>query len=158
LSTDTENGAVVVGVSHERFLSEWPPLAGAIAAKASALRARQAVERAALTWDAAGRPTRQLWEHGQLAVAVAETRGGTRRAGLWPRRRANSVAGRTRRPLGWRPGGTVVLEPGKVELSAQAQTFLLASVRRDRHRRRRAATVLSMLLVVLSMLLVASLA
>src|SRR5215475_4920845 len=51
VSTDAEDGAVVVGVAHERVLSEWPPLAEVITARASALRARQAVERAAEEWD-----------------------------------------------------------------------------------------------------------
>lgn len=31
LTTDADNGAVVIGVAHEAFLSAWPPLAEAIA-------------------------------------------------------------------------------------------------------------------------------
>jgi WD40 repeat protein len=156
LSTDVDNGAVVVGVAHERFLSEWPPLAGAIAAQASALRARQAVEQAAQTWNVAGQPPRLLWERGQLAAAVDalaaavdDTGVRVRRAGLRPRRRADLGADRTRRPLRWRPGGRGRPETGTVGIQPQAREFLLASIRRDRRRRRRAMTVLSTLLVVL---------
>ncbi|MGH3697391.1 MAG: toll/interleukin-1 receptor domain-containing protein [Pseudonocardiaceae bacterium] len=46
LSTDTDHGAVLISVTHEAFLSAWPPLAEAIMASASALRARRAVEHA----------------------------------------------------------------------------------------------------------------
>lgn len=43
LTTDEGNGSGVTGVAHEAFLSAWPPLAQAITAAASALRARSAV-------------------------------------------------------------------------------------------------------------------
>ncbi|MGH3885367.1 MAG: TIR domain-containing protein, partial [Pseudonocardiaceae bacterium] len=72
LSTDTDNGAVVIGVAHEAFLSAWPPLAQAITANVTALRARRAVEHAATDWHAHGRPRARLWEGDQLAAAVAE--------------------------------------------------------------------------------------
>ncbi|MGQ0774632.1 MAG: nSTAND1 domain-containing NTPase [Pseudonocardiales bacterium] len=73
LSTDTDNGAVVIGVAHEAFLSAWPPLAEAITANVTALRARRAVEHAATEWHAHGRPRTRLWAGDQLAAAVAET-------------------------------------------------------------------------------------
>ncbi|MGH3995987.1 MAG: hypothetical protein ACRDTJ_00810, partial [Pseudonocardiaceae bacterium] len=76
LSTDADNGAVVIGVAHEAFLSAWPPLAQAITANVTALRARRAVEHAATEWHANGRPPARLWAGDQLAAAVAET--GTR--------------------------------------------------------------------------------
>jgi len=44
LNTDTDHGAVVLGVAHEAFLSAWPPPAEAIAANVTALRARRVVE------------------------------------------------------------------------------------------------------------------
>ena len=50
LTTDDENDLVVVGVAHEAFLSAWPPLAGAIVAAISALRAGRRVEQAATEW------------------------------------------------------------------------------------------------------------
>ncbi|MBV9139798.1 MAG: hypothetical protein JO115_02550 [Pseudonocardiales bacterium] len=56
VTTDTDNGSVVVGVAHEAFLSAWPPLAQEIKKNASALRASQALERAATEWDEDHRP------------------------------------------------------------------------------------------------------
>ncbi|MGQ0779318.1 MAG: toll/interleukin-1 receptor domain-containing protein [Pseudonocardiales bacterium] len=56
LSTDTDNGTVVIGVAHEAFLSAWPPLAAAIRDNVSALRARRAIEHAAAEWHANHRP------------------------------------------------------------------------------------------------------
>ena len=75
LSTDTDNGTVVIGAAHEAFLSTWPPLAEAITASASALRARRAVEHAATDWSENGRPRSRLWGGGQLAATVADTGG-----------------------------------------------------------------------------------
>ena len=61
------------GVAHEAFLSAWPPLAEAIAAASSALRAGRAVEVAAADWDARNRPPDRLWEGGQVAAALTDT-------------------------------------------------------------------------------------
>jgi len=121
LITDTDQGIVVVGVAHEAFLSAWPPLAQAIEANASALRARRAVEQAATDWGTGSRPPARLWERGQLAAAVADT--GARIQ-----------------------GGDLVTD--RVELSPVARAFLRAGIRRDRIRRGRAVSVLSVLLVV----------
>jgi WD40 repeat protein/energy-coupling factor transporter ATP-binding protein EcfA2 len=121
LTTDTDNGSVVVGVAHEAFLSEWPPLVKAIEENASALRARRTVDLAATEWDNGGRSPTRLWERGQLAGAVADT--GARVQ-----------------------GGELVTD--RVELSSTARVFLHASIRRDRFQRRRAITVLSVLLVL----------
>jgi energy-coupling factor transporter ATP-binding protein EcfA2 len=121
VSTDTENGTVVMGVAHEAFLSAWAPLAQAIAENASALRARRAVEQAATEWDTHDRSPARLWERGQLAAALADTDARIQ-------------------------GGDLVTE--RVELSPVARDFLRASIRRDRYRRGRAITVLSVLLVL----------
>jgi WD40 repeat protein len=121
VTTDTDNSTVVIGVAHEAFLSAWAPLAEAIEKNVSALRARRAVEQAATDWDTEGRSPAGLWERGQLAAAVADT--GARRQ-----------------------GGKVVTD--RVELSPAARNFLHASIRRDRIRRGRALTVLSVLLVL----------
>ncbi|MDQ3765030.1 MAG: AAA family ATPase, partial [Actinomycetota bacterium] len=121
VTTDTNNGSVVVGVAHEAFLSAWPPLAQAIRDNVSALRARRAVEQAATEWNGEGRPPSRLWERGQLAAAVADT------------------------------GAHIQahdLITDHVDLSPTARTFLRSSIRRDRLRRRRATTVLSVLLVL----------
>jgi WD40 repeat protein/energy-coupling factor transporter ATP-binding protein EcfA2 len=121
LTTDTNNGSVVVGVAHEAFLSAWPPLAQAVHENVSALRACRAVEQAATEWNDNGRPHARLWERGQLAAAVADT--------------GAHVQSRD-------------LVTDRVELNPTARTFLRASIRRDRFQRRRAITVLSVLLVL----------
>src|SRR4051812_4258553 len=73
LTTDTDNGHIVIGVAHEAFLSAWPPLTEAIVAEATALRARREVERAAAEWAERRYPPGRLWERGQLAAALADT-------------------------------------------------------------------------------------
>lgn len=56
----TDNGTVVIGVAHEKFLSAWPPLAETIAKNVTALRARRAIEHAATEWYDGGRPPARL--------------------------------------------------------------------------------------------------
>jgi energy-coupling factor transporter ATP-binding protein EcfA2 len=121
VTTDTENGSVVIGVAHEAFLSAWAPLAQAIKENASALRAHRAVEQATTEWSNAGHAPARLWERGQLAAALADT---------GARLQAHDVV------------------TDRVELSPTARAFLRASIRRDRLRRRRATTVLSVLLAL----------
>ncbi|MGH3831143.1 MAG: TIR domain-containing protein, partial [Pseudonocardiaceae bacterium] len=121
LTTDTDQGTVVVGVAHEAFLSAWAPLAQAIEENASALRARRTIEQAAAEWNEEGRSPARLWERGQLAAAVADT-GARVQAGD--------------------------LLTDRVALNPTARDFLRASIRRDRIRRGRALTVLSVLLVL----------
>jgi energy-coupling factor transporter ATP-binding protein EcfA2 len=121
LTADTENGSVIVGVAHEAFLSAWAPLAQAVKENVSALRARSAIEQAATEWHTASRPPARLWERGQLAAALADT-GAHRHAGD--------------------------LITDRVALSPAGRAFLRASIRRDRLRRGRAVTVLSVLLVL----------
>ncbi|HEU0086522.1 MAG TPA: TIR domain-containing protein [Pseudonocardiaceae bacterium] len=135
LSTDTDNGNVVISVAHDAFLTAWPPLAEAITRSASALRARRAVERAAAEWHQNHRPPARLWGGGQLAAAVTDT--GAR------------VAPADAPPVaGWLPRRGRRLVTDRVELSSAAREFLQASIRRDRYRRRRAVTVLSVLLIL----------
>ncbi|MGH8573721.1 MAG: WD40 repeat domain-containing protein, partial [Gammaproteobacteria bacterium] len=140
LTTDTDNGTVVIGVAHEAFLSAWPPLAQAISANASALRARRAVEHAATEWHENGRPRERLWGGGQLAATVTDT-GARICAGSAP------PAGR-RGPSRWLFRRPRVLVTDRVDLSREASDFLHAGIRRDRYRRRRTVTVLSVLLTV----------
>jgi WD40 repeat protein/energy-coupling factor transporter ATP-binding protein EcfA2 len=118
--TDTDQGSVVVGVAHEAVLTAWAPLAQAIEKNAVALRACGTVEREATEWNKEGRPSARLWERGQLAAAVADTGARIR-------------------------DGDLVTD--RVELSSPARAFLRASIRRDRFRRGRAVTVLSVLLL-----------
>ena len=119
--TDTHNGDVVVEVAHGAFLIAWAPLAHAIGENVSALRARRTVEQAAAEWNGHGRLPVRLWERGQLAAAVADT--------------GAHVQSRD-------------LVTDRVNLSPTARIFLRASIRRDRIRRGRAITVLSVLLVL----------
>jgi WD40 repeat protein len=121
LITDADKDSVVVGVAHEAFLSAWPPLAQAIKENVSALRACRAVEQAATEWNNDGRPPARLWERGQLAAAVADT--------------GAHIQSRD-------------LVTDRVNLNPTARAFLRASIRRDRLRRGRAITVLSVLLIL----------
>ncbi|MGH3875318.1 MAG: WD40 repeat domain-containing protein [Pseudonocardiaceae bacterium] len=134
LTTDTHNDTVVIGVAHEAFLSAWPPLAEAIEANASALRARRAVEQATTQWHHDGRPHQRLRSGGQLAAAVLDTGA---RPGAAPSGRHG--------PSRWLPRRRALLTT-RVDLSPTARAFLHTSIRRDRFRRQRAITVLCVLL------------
>ena len=143
LTTDIDNGQVVIGVAHEAFLSAWPPLAEAITAASTALRVRRHIEQAAADWVKDDQQPERLWERGQLAAALAETGarfdtptknpdvevGGSLRSTWWTRRRHALVTDR-------------------VELSPPARQFLHASIHHDRTRRRRSTIVLATLLVL----------
>ncbi|MGH3822526.1 MAG: TIR domain-containing protein [Pseudonocardiaceae bacterium] len=121
VTTDSDNDSVVMAVAHEKFLTAWAPLAEAIQENVSALRARREIEQAATEWKTKGRLPARLWERGRLATALADTGAQLH-------------------------GGDLVTD--RVELNPTARDFLQASIRRDRLRRGRAITVLSVLLVV----------
>jgi WD40 repeat protein len=157
VTTDNDNGAVVLGVTHEAFLSAWPPLAEAIAGAASGLRMKPAVEQAAKEWEDNGRPTPRLWQGptprlwqgGQLAAAVNDTGARIRpasRSGGQP----HATSSPRQRSAGWLPGRNRELVTDRVELSSRARDFLHTSIRVDRWLHRRATTVLSLLLVIAS--------
>ena len=140
LTTDTDNGTAVIGVAHEKFLSAWPPLAETIAKNVTALRARRAIEHAATEWHAGDRPPARLWGGGQLAAVVADTGARVRVSRAPPPRRVG--------PARWLPHRYRELVTDRVDLSPNARDFLHTSIRRDRSRRRRATTVLSVLLAL----------
>jgi len=142
LSTDTDNGIVVIGVAHEAFLCAWPPLADAVTASASALRARRAVEHAARDWHDSERPPSRLWSGSQLTTAVTDT-GARIGTGTAP-----TDAAPQRRPPPWWPRRHHTVVTDRVDLSDQARQFLHTSMRRDRSQRRRNTTILSVLLVL----------
>ncbi|ANZ34736.1 hypothetical protein BBK82_00225 [Lentzea guizhouensis] len=127
LLTTDDDGALTV--AHEAFLTAWQPMASAITAEATALRARGAIDRAAASWETSGRAVNRLWERNQLAAAVADV--------------AADVP-----PVFRRGGGGI--RTSRVELGETSRAFLLAGVRRDRMRRGWLTTVLSALLVVAS--------
>ncbi|MBV9142433.1 MAG: TIR domain-containing protein [Pseudonocardiales bacterium] len=145
LTTDTGNGSAVIAVAHEAFLTAWAPLAQAITAAAAALRARHALEHAAAAWDEQGRPPARLWTGGQLAAVVADT--GAR---VQTRRRSSAARPDQRqRPSRWPLRRHRMLVTQRVaDLREEARDFLHASIRRDRFRRRRVTTILSVLLVL----------
>jgi WD40 repeat protein len=142
LITDTNNGTVVIGITHEAFLSAWPPLAEAITANAAALRARREVEHAASEWNGNGRPSGRLWSGGQLAAAVTDLGArigpGSTPADVTPQRRLTH----------WLPRRHHTLVTDQIDLSMRARDFLCASIRHDRSRRQRVIAVLSVLLVL----------
>ncbi|MBV1856339.1 nSTAND1 domain-containing NTPase [Catellatospora tritici] len=65
---------LIVRLTHPSLLTAWSPLADAIQADASGLRATRGVRRAAQEWHEAGRPRDRLWRGGQLALAREQTR------------------------------------------------------------------------------------
>jgi hypothetical protein len=143
LSTDqVGHGAVVISLAHEAFLRSWPPLADAIAAASTGLRARRGVEHAAAAWLESKRPPTRLWDGGQLAAAVADVGG-----------HVETASGRSATPPAirrkwWWSRRPRVLVTDRVQLSRAGRDFLLASIRRDRLRRGRVSAVLSVLLVL----------
>ena len=145
LTTGVDNGTVVIGVAHEAFLTAWPPLAQAITTSASALRARRAVEHAATEWHHNARPPARLWSGGQLATAVTDT-GAHIRPGTAPATGSLPTSPQRKGPARWLRRHRMLVTD-RVNLSPQARDFLHASIRRDRSRRRRATTVLSVLLI-----------
>ncbi|MGH3822282.1 MAG: TIR domain-containing protein, partial [Pseudonocardiaceae bacterium] len=139
LSTDkADHGGAVISLTHEAFLSAWEPLRAAIEKNRSALRTRRAVEQAAEEWDGNKHPRERLWDGAQLAGA--ETDLGAR------------IVASSESTSGWnlsrwlsRRRRTLVTD---VDVSSAARDFLDSSIRRDRSRRRRAITILSVLLVL----------
>ncbi|MGH3754800.1 MAG: WD40 repeat domain-containing protein [Pseudonocardiaceae bacterium] len=140
VTTDTDNGTVVIGVAHEKFLSVWAPLAETIAKNVTALRARRAIEHAATEWQDGGRPPARLWGGGQLAAVVADTGARICADSTAPPRREG--------PTRWLPHRHRELVTDRVDLSQNAHDFLHTSIRHDRSRRRRTVTVLSVLLIL----------
>jgi WD40 repeat protein/ABC-type phosphate/phosphonate transport system ATPase subunit len=148
LTTDMESGNVIVGVTHEAFLTAWPPLAAAINTHAAALRSRRTVELAAAEWDGADRPSSQLWERNQLAAAVGATAARIKVVRASDYDRAVNTPSEASRPASRQPHLRRVLVTENVELSPRGRDFLFQSIRRDRSRRWRAVTVLVVLLVL----------
>jgi WD40 repeat protein len=145
---DATSERAMISVAHEAFLSAWPPIAEATKAQASGLRSRRDVEAAANDWNQAGRPSRRLWEGNQLAAAVEAT--GARLQ--WTRSPAPGETkpedGGARRAWAFSPGATRTLTTDHVHLSPVGGTFVQRSIVRERWRRRRATTILSVLLAL----------
>ncbi len=133
LTVDEIDDYVSVGVAHEAVLTGWPPLADAIGTAGIALRTLREVERAADDWRDAGRPRRLLWERGRLASALENL-------GIRSER-----VGRNWFFFGW--FRTQQIGTSRLDVQNDDREFLRASVRRDRLVRRRAVTVLTILLV-----------
>jgi WD40 repeat protein/energy-coupling factor transporter ATP-binding protein EcfA2 len=148
LTTDMEGGNVIVGVSHEAFLTEWPPLAAAINVHAAALRSRRAVELAAAEWDGADRPASQLWERNQLAAAVGATAARIKVVRASDHDVTVNTPSEPAQPAGRQPHLRRALVTENVELTPRGREFLFHSILRDRSRRWRAVTVLVVLLAL----------
>lgn len=72
LTTEEIEGRAYFAIAHERFITDWSPLAEAVAEQAVMLQTQRQLERAAAEWAQADRPTSYLWSHGRLAVAFPE--------------------------------------------------------------------------------------
>jgi WD40 repeat protein len=139
LTVDAACDQTQVRVAHEAFLSRWQPLAEMIRTQDRELRLRGKVERDAIAWDAAGRPTAKLWQRGELrsflGLDTAPDGGGRR--------------DRRRRRGG---GSATVLRQETLaqvrNLTPLAGEFLRASFRRDRRWRAILSMVLAVLLVL----------
>ncbi|MBL7500418.1 TIR domain-containing protein, partial [Frankia sp. CN7] len=64
-------GPATVEVAHERLLTAWPPLAGAITQASDRLRQRGQAETAAEEWEGHGRPASRLWNLALASGALA---------------------------------------------------------------------------------------
>ena len=144
LTTDAEDGHVVLGVAHEAFLSAWPPLAEAIRAASTALRTGRAVEMAAADWAERNRPPDRLWEGDQIAAALADTGARFQKRRQPIKTASANLTGPTRRSWPSWLRRDRVLVTDRVSLGKTAREFLQASVRRDRRRRQRATTILAL--------------
>ena len=148
LTTDTDDGADVVEVAHEAFLSAWPPLATMIADNATALRARRRIEQAAADWA----------DQRTAGTAVVDRRSARRGPGRYrrPTRHrpptendaSRRAAVRTQIDGRWRLRRHRGLVTDHVALTASAREFLHASIRRDRFLRWRITVGLATLLVL----------
>jgi hypothetical protein len=129
--------------------SGWPPLRQAITAAAAALRARRDIDQAAGQWAEHRHAPQRLWGGDRLAAARADT--GARLQTVRPAHEigpTHKASVPTRRSVSPRLPRRRTVIADRVELSARARDFLTASIRRDRRRRGRAVTILSVLLVL----------
>ena len=146
LTTDTDDGADVVEVAHEAFLSAWPPLATVIADNATALRARGRIEQAAAEWA----------DQTTAGTAVVDRRSARRGPGRYRRAIRQDLRPRTMpstsvvrdKSTWWRPRRRRGLVTDYVALTVSAREFLSASIRRDRFLRWRITVGLATLLVL----------
>lgn len=128
---------VSVGVAHEAFLREWPPLAKMIESRRAALQMGTTVEDAAAAWVASGRHRSYLWDRTRLASGIATLGATIRRLPVF------RIA-----PRRIRVAGPMVLDNPIVDLSSRAMEFVAVSARRNQQRRRRATTTVAAVLTV----------
>jgi len=72
LTTGDLDGRTYVSVAHERFITDWAPLAEAVSEQSIALRMLRELEQAAVEWDRADRAVDYLWSHGRLSLAFPD--------------------------------------------------------------------------------------
>jgi len=118
-----------VGVAHESFLVNWPPLKDEIDAHAAALRARRVIESTATDWAAGGHDNSALLHGRQLTKATVDIG-----AELEPVAKSDEDRKRRLRLPNWWPGDRRLVT--RVDLNEVGRAFLEASMRTDRSRRR----------------------
>jgi WD40 repeat protein len=153
LSTEAEGERTVVGVAHEAFLVNWPPLKDEIDVQVTALRGRRIVENAANDWVASGRDQGTLLQGRQLSKATVDTGAELKAVTTNEANRSAAQA----RPLPTRLSGSRRLV-SRVELNDTAREFLEASMRFDRARRRRRITEVAAVIAILLLVTGAALA
>jgi len=140
LTTEADGERTSISVAHEAFLVNWPPLKTEIDAQAAALRARKVVENDARDWVASGRDEAALMQGPKLAKAEAE---------LLTQNSDGAVLRTQRlRALPWWPHHRRLV-PG-VDLNDTGRDFLQASIRADQSRRRRLASLVIAVVLVLA--------
>jgi WD40 repeat protein len=154
LSTYTEGDRTFIGVAHEAFLVNWPPLAKEIDKQATALRARRVVENAASDWVAGGRDVTGLLTGRQLTKARVDTGAELEPVGP-PDREAPAGPSRFFALSRWRPPRALVTQ---VSLNDAAREFLDTSIRTDEAHRRRRRIQLAAVTVILTLAAVAAVA
>jgi hypothetical protein len=70
LTSDSDDRAIVLGVTHETLFTAWPRLATAIEKSKADLRLRRSLERDAAGWELEKRPPSLLWRGERLARAA----------------------------------------------------------------------------------------
>ena len=141
LTTEADGERTSISVAHEAFLANWPPLKTEIDAQATALRARRVVENDARDWVASGRDEAALLQGPKLAKVEAEL--------LTPN--SDGARGRKRRlrALPWWPSHRRLVTG--VDLNDTGREFLEASIRAYQSRRRRVASLVIAVILVLAM-------
>jgi len=126
---DPVDGPVTVGLTHERLLTAWPPLATAARDRSAALAEARRVEQAAAEWDSHGQDDGYLWPRTRVDAALSLLDFADTTEPLSPK------------SIGPQPAGMATSDDRAsghpAEVDARSQRFLAASVDRAHQRARR---------------------